>query len=280
MAMKKAKQSVEQGSTGWQSADYPRKAVPVVQGETDRDTGRNLAATFTGAEVAAYRVINAAERKSSTVDMLDVPTLLEQLRAEAKAVQEGSLAQAEAMLANQAVALQSLFARLVERGMAQQGIPAFEMNMRFALRAQSQCRATLETLAAIKQGPPVYARQANIATNQQINVGTAVPRAGEKTESTHPELLETSDGERLDVGATGTASRSNQDVAPVGKKHRPEDAGRQGALAAKRKSARNPCSVSRGGEGAARAPGDVEPPIPAVGERKSRTGPPDRTPAA
>jgi hypothetical protein len=226
MAMKKAKQSVEQGSTGWQSADYPRKAVPVVRGETDRDTGRNLAATFTGAEVAAYRVINAAERKSSTVDMLDVPTLLEQLRAEAKAVQEGSLAQAEAMLANQAVALQSLFARLVERGMGNDTVPAFEANMRFALRAQSQCRATLETLALIRNGPAVYARQANIATNQQINVGTAVPRAGEKTESTHPELLETSDGKRLDTGTAGTAGRGDSAVEAVGAEHRPENAGR------------------------------------------------------
>jgi hypothetical protein len=35
--------------------------------------------------------------------------------------------------------------------------------MRLALKAQSQCRATLETLAQIKNPPVVLARQANIA---------------------------------------------------------------------------------------------------------------------
>jgi hypothetical protein len=230
MAMKKAKQSVEQGSTGWQSADYPRKAIPVVRGETDRETGRNSAATFTGAEVAAYRVINAAERKSSTVDMLDVPTLLEQLRAEAKAVQEGSLAQAEAMLANQAVALQSLFARLVERGMSNDTLPAFEANMRFALRAQSQCRATLETLALIRQGPTVIARQANIATNQQINVGTpGDSRASGSAAQAANGLLEEADEQRLDGCATGTAGGSNRVLAPVGGIDGAGDARGQGA---------------------------------------------------
>ena len=48
----------------------------------------------------------------------------------------------------------------------------FETNMRIALRAQSQCRATLETLAAIKNPPMVIAKQANVTTGpQQINNG-------------------------------------------------------------------------------------------------------------
>jgi len=43
--------------------------------------------------------------------------------------------------------------------------------MRLALRAQSQCRATLETLAVIKNPTTVaYVRQANIANGpQQVN---------------------------------------------------------------------------------------------------------------
>ena len=39
--------------------------------------------------------------------------------------------------------------------------------MRIALKAQSQCRATLETLAAVKNLPVVFARQANIAQGPQ-----------------------------------------------------------------------------------------------------------------
>jgi hypothetical protein len=45
--------------------------------------------------------------------------------------------------------------------------------MRLALKAQSQCRATLETLSAIKNPPVVFARQANITNGpQQVNNGT------------------------------------------------------------------------------------------------------------
>ena len=40
-------------------------------------------------------------------------------------------------------------------------LPAAETYMRLALKAQSQCRATLETLANIKNPPTVFARQAN-----------------------------------------------------------------------------------------------------------------------
>jgi hypothetical protein len=211
---------------------YPRKDIDGPRGATDEETGRNLAALLTGPAVAAYRVIRAAEASSGIGDMLDVPTLVEHLRADAKAVQEGSLAQAEAMLANQAVALQSLFARLAERGMGCDTAPAFEANMKYALRSQAQCRATLEALALLRQGPAVYARQANIAHGpQQVNNGVSAEvrlgaRAGGKTESTQPELLRASDGERLDTGTTGAAGRSNSTLEAVGAVHGATDAGR------------------------------------------------------
>jgi hypothetical protein len=72
-------------------------------------------------------------------------------------------------LANQAIALQSLFARLTERGLSQNSMSNIEAFMKLALRAQSQCRATLEALAAINKPPSIHAIQANVATNQQIN---------------------------------------------------------------------------------------------------------------
>jgi len=78
---------------------------------------------------------------------------------------------------NQATALQTVFARLVERGMGCTEIAPFEANLRMGLRAQSQCRATLETLAAIKNPTSVsFVRQANIAHGpQQVNNGDAAP---------------------------------------------------------------------------------------------------------
>ena len=43
-----------------------------------------------------------------------------------------------------------------------------------ALRAQNQCRMTLETIATIKNPSVVFAKQANIAAgHQQVNNGPA-----------------------------------------------------------------------------------------------------------
>ena len=54
--------------------------------------------------------------------------------------------------------------------------------MRLALKAQGQCRATLETLATIKNPPVVFARQANIAQGpQQVNNVVSVSRDAQPT---------------------------------------------------------------------------------------------------
>ena len=85
---------------------------------------------------------------------------------------------------NQATALQSLFSRLAARAIGWDELEPFEAYMRMALRAQAQCRATLETLAAIKNPPVVFAQAGERRRHgpQQINNGMATqPRAREKT---------------------------------------------------------------------------------------------------
>jgi hypothetical protein len=174
-------QNLAAGKTEKRPAEkFPRKAIPIYEGKSEEETQRNFAAMVTAAETAAYRVVMSAERKSGLGDPLDVPSLMAQLRSQAAAVQGGSLAQVEAILINQATALQSLFARLSERGMASESLATFEGNMRMALRAQSQCRATLETLAMIKNPPVVYARQANIAQGGEQWSRSALARAGNR----------------------------------------------------------------------------------------------------
>jgi len=98
----------------------------------------------------------------------------------AKRVKAGSTAGQEAMLTNQAIALQTLFARLAERAMGCNEVVPFEANMRMALRAQAQSRAAIEALGTLKNPPVVYARQANFANGpQQINNGVAPAREPE-----------------------------------------------------------------------------------------------------
>jgi hypothetical protein len=85
-------------------------------------------------------------------------------------VDSGDTGRIEAMLLSQAVSLEVIFAALARRGSQQENMRHFESFMKLALRAQSQARATLEALAAIKNPPVVFAKQANIAHgHQQVN---------------------------------------------------------------------------------------------------------------
>lgn len=89
--------------------------------------------------------------------------------------------------------------------------------MRLALRAQSQSRATLETLAAIRNPPIVYARQANVTTGpQQINNGAAAPSRAQKIEGEQNKLLEVIDGKRLDTGAASASVSADPIMATLG----------------------------------------------------------------
>ena len=209
--------------------EFPRKAIPVIVEKDEHASARNFARMVTSPEVAACRVINRAENKSGIGEQVDVPAMLEQLRDEAAAVNRGDLSQVEAMLTNQATALQTLFARLSEKGLAAEYLPQYEAYMRMALRAQSQCTRTLEVLAALKNPPLVIARQANVTSGPQQNNFGLPSRAGQ-TENKPTELLEATDGERLDTRTTPQAVRSDTTLEAVDAKHRAQNVGRQGSV--------------------------------------------------
>ncbi len=201
---------------------YPRKAITCQSGPSIDEQGRNYAKLITSAELAAYRVIGMMQPKN-LADEIDTPTLLATLRDQAAAVQNGDLAHAEAMLINQASSLQALFVRLTERAMEQTQMPNLEGFMRLALRAQSQCRATMETLAAIKNPPIVYARQANVTTGpQQINNGTAAPTRAREIESEQTQLSGGTHELLPDTRASGYASRVNPALETLGESDRAE----------------------------------------------------------
>jgi len=103
-------------------------------------------------------------------------------------------------------------------------VNAAEIYMRLALKAQSQCRATLETLAAIKNPTPVtFVKQANVAHGpQQVNNGPPSEPPSRARESENPpnELLEHTHGERLDFGTPKAAVGADSALATVGEVHR------------------------------------------------------------
>jgi hypothetical protein len=112
-----------------------------------------------------------------TSDVMTVTSLDTEMRASADVVAAGDLGMLERMLAKQAITMDTMFASLAERANRQGHLKAMETFLRLALKAQSQCRATAEALALIKNPQP-YIRQANIAHgHQQVNQTYAHPSA-------------------------------------------------------------------------------------------------------
>ena len=153
---------------------------------------------------------------------------IEALRGEIAKVQSGDLSQVEAMLFGQATALATIFQELVMRASANMAEypDAMERYMRLGLKAQSQCRTTLEALVEAKQPKAVaFVRQANIAGgHQQINNGEeAHGRAGE-TDFGQNELQ----GRPMAPGASGARLGANQGTATVVEIDRAANARRQG----------------------------------------------------
>jgi hypothetical protein len=147
--------------------------------------------------------------------------VMDALSEQAKAVQHGDLKQPVAMLQTQATVLQSLFIRLLERGMGAEYRDHLETFLKLALKAQNQSRMTLETLAAIQNPPVVYAKQANIAQNQQVNNGEFA-RARE-IQNRPNELLERQHGERLEFGTPAAAGGIDPRLETVDAFHGTED---------------------------------------------------------
>ena len=195
---------------------FPRKTIPCESGPSAEEQGRAYAKLLSSPDVCAYRVILANHPKDLAKE-IDAPTFLAILREQAATVQGGDMSHPEAMLINQAAALQALFVRLAERAVEQSHMPNLEGFMRLALRAQSQCRATLETLAAIKNPPIVYARQANVTTGpQQINNGTAAPSRPREIEAEQTQLSGGTHELLADTRASGHACRVDPALETLG----------------------------------------------------------------
>ena len=110
-----------------------------------------------------------------------------------RSVKDGSK-DLEYMLTSQAIALDSIFNRLAVQAQASIGKhpKVVETYLRLALKAQSQCRATAEALAAIKS-PKQYINQTNVAGAMQINIdaeNSHVDRRAESKDATSNQTVE------------------------------------------------------------------------------------------
>jgi hypothetical protein len=166
-------------------------------------------------------VINAF-KSNVQGDSIDLPLAIQILEQEVEKLKSGDLTKVEEMLLSQAVALEVMFTSLARRAKAQEKLLQYETHMRFALKAQNQCRATLQALVQLKQpSNTTFVKQANIAQgHQQVN------NLAEKNITPQNELLKGSH-EELDTGTTTTPKGIDTTLEALGKVHRGKNTGRQ-----------------------------------------------------
>ena len=206
------------------------KTIPTIVAETapglsDKDRKRARA------NMALRPSVNAAAVMVAYTQPLgeqDLAALVDALSGQMREVRSGDMKRAEAMLYGQAQALQAIFMNLARMAVGQEYLNQWEAFLRMGLKAQNQCRMTLETLATIKNPPVMFARQANINNGgqQQVNNGSAATSADQPSHAKKPgtaqsKLLEASNGERLDTGTTTAASGPDPHMATVGAIDRP-----------------------------------------------------------
>lgn len=109
----------------------------------------------------------------------DLTAYMAELRMQVNAVQHGDMKGVESMLVTQANTLDMIFNHLARKAAYSEYLNQFQAHLALALKAQAQCRTTLEALAEIKNPRPVaFVKQANIANGpQQVNNGRVPPDA-------------------------------------------------------------------------------------------------------
>jgi hypothetical protein len=138
----------------------------------DRITAEMCLSPIVGNAVTARTF---AKGSFGSCDLTESVAVIAEFAAKA---QKNDLSEVEAMLVAQSAALNAIFTELARRAALNMGeyLQATEIYLRLALKAQAQCRVTLQTLAEIKNPHPVaFVKQANIANGpQQVNNGVQV----------------------------------------------------------------------------------------------------------
>ena len=189
--------------------------VQLNHGET---TDQAMARTVTSPECLSASVLTICQN----IDHARITEMVAELRQQSAAIHADDLSRPESMLIAQAHTLDGLFAKLATQALTVGNLDGMERYMRLALKAQSQSRATLQTLGELKAPKQVaFVQQANIGNQVQVNNGGSPARSRAKKKPKVPnELLEVEHGERLDTRAAGSASGADPAMAPMGEKHR------------------------------------------------------------
>ncbi|MDG2271667.1 MAG: hypothetical protein P8L39_05155 [Halioglobus sp.] len=199
-------------------------SVPIQQQETQSEA---LSKFFLDpSAMAGVTVTMLMDKQGVLGDDFDINGLVRVLERQVKkTLSADRLEESQRMLAAEAQTLDSLFNSLVRLGInnVSENIDAFESLVKLALRAQSQCRATLEALSEIKN--PKLANvlgQANFASGHQQVINQVKAEAREGIESEPNELLGGEKYERMDTRTPREAGTTYSTVEAVGAVDRPD----------------------------------------------------------
>jgi len=175
--------------------------------QPDETEEQSLARTMISPTLQSAATINEYANSPEDLDLQSTMTCLEK---QVEQVTDGNIDSIEQMLLLQACTTNVIANNLFRKAHYADVLVKFDSYMKYGLRAQSQSRATLETLANIKN-PKAYLTQTNIAHNQQVNNEFLA-----KNRNRPNEVLERTDGDRLDGGTSQEAVRADSDLEAVG----------------------------------------------------------------
>lgn len=149
---------------------------------------------------------------------LDVKAATETMEKVSDKVKNGDLSNLEEMLTCQAYSLQTLFTTMASKASVTTNADHIELLSKIALKAQNQCRATIATLSEMKNPKrAMFVKQLNQANQMQVN-NASDAESGIQKKNIKPanELLEKTNGERLDTRTTCETIGTNQVLETVG----------------------------------------------------------------
>lgn len=159
------------------------------------------------AEIATRPSVNSAAVMavfSAPFGDLETPEVEKEIRNQIAAIKGGDMSNVEAMLYGQAIALQTIFVAESRRAQVQDRLPVFQAHFNLALRAQAQCRSTLEALAELKAPrATTFVQQQNNANQQLVNNGVAaVTMSSETGVNTEPKVIEATRTETIPLSSS------------------------------------------------------------------------------
>ena len=162
---KRIAQLKQQGAT-------PEQIQAEMDAVVDQYVAQQMASSLLSPE-STNALLMQAFANANTSQFVDHEHTEAELKQHVQALKSQSpLARAERLLISQAESLNTIFCEMAFQSASKSSLREREILMRVALKAQSQCRATLDSLAGLKQPSVVFAKTANIAQHQQINQAT------------------------------------------------------------------------------------------------------------